>query len=208
MTRTTRTTWRGWLAAAIGVCLLLSACDETDLTSIRITVNPDGTGEIRASTVGVPDTPARVEDRTGGVTWSERVALHAASGRFDDVRALTIADIGFEYEVSERGTGQLVVTLPRGPDAEWPVTIAPADEDRRRRAAAAFDETGRLEALGAKIRVVVEVPGDIAGSGALPARARVDTKHDKREATLTVPVEYALGPGDPIEWHITWAQGK
>ncbi|MHC5023850.1 MAG: hypothetical protein ACYTGG_08050 [Planctomycetota bacterium] len=196
----------GRFAAAVLLCLLLGSCDETDLTSIRLTVAADGSGTIRMSTVAEPASAPVTEADSTGATWGQHVSVAASVGRFDDVTALRIADLQFHLEVNTRGMVMLEVIVPLGRDARWIRQLSPLTEAQRTGTARAFDPSGRTRSLGAYVKLEIEVPEDVVASELDTYVQAISPARDDRTATLIVPVDGGADRPDHVSWLITWRQ--
>jgi hypothetical protein len=190
----------------VGACLPAAGCGEQDLTSIRLSLNDDGSGRITVVSVEAPDQGFAVEGASSGVSWSRRVSVNASAGEFSDATALEVADIDFHWGVGDEGMGRLKVVVPLGSERRWVRTIAPITENQRTELAETFDPTGAVKTVGASVRIVVELPGNVVSSGAVPARGGTAASHKKNTATLTVPVDFKAPHREAIVWHITWQQ--
>ncbi len=186
------------------VCLFLIGCDESDLTSIKMVCNADGSGTIRVNCAGVPGEPKAVEQACGGTQWSNRIKITSTIGEFASIADLNVAGITFELPEPTKKLQSMVVTLPRGEDALWAEIIAPATEDERAQAAAAFDEKGRLESLGDNIKIEIELPGEVVATGTMPYVKKVAASYKRNTATLTAAVDQVRTSGEAISWIFTW----
>lgn len=189
------------LAAAT---LLLAGCGEEDATSVKITLNPGGGGEVLASSLSIPAQPGPVESGSSGAAWSARAVVNVAKGTFADINALKIADLSFEVV----GTSQemLVVTLPRGTSARWPVTLSIPDVGTRAQATGALDPGAKQRAsrFGTTVKLEVTLPGNVVATGVNGKTAAIQATFDERTATLLVPVDEAFKSGEPLRWHVSW----
>ena len=193
----------GRAALLAGLSLFSFGCDESDLTSIKITLKADGSGTIRVNCVAIPEATT-IEQSSPGAMWSNRVQLTTTIGSFDAIEALAVAGISFQMPPATAKVGYLVVSLPRGPEAAWPEAIAPVSEAQRADAAAALDETGKLAVLGKKIKIEIDLPGEVSATGAFPYLPKVAPSKKKTIATLAVPVEIGREDGEAITWNIAW----
>ena len=188
----------------LSVACLASACDETDATALRIQVESDFSGTVRASTLAVPADAAPFQQASTGVQWESRVDVVAVSGTFASLSELSLADVSVHGGQSDDGLQFLRISLPRGEAARWPKLFVPLSNDERVRAARALDPSGRSKDVGATIKIEVVLPEAVIGNG-LAGRARgARAKNEGEVATLTVPYDIATTSGDPIVWHLTW----
>lgn len=188
----------------LGACLVLGGCNESDLTSIRIKLNSDGSGTVKVITASVPAEPSPVKRASQGTAWTQRVSVNASRGAFASVSALAVAGITFDADLSNDGMGRLEVVVPIGPKSRWIKTITPLSENQRTELAEVFDPTGKIESIGSSIRIVVELPGEVVFSGAFPTSGGVSSSHNDDTATLTVPVDTVVPGYGSVRWHITW----
>ncbi len=189
----------------LGACLAAAGCNESDLTSIRLALEADGSGSIRVSALEVPQEPFAVERESSGATWSDRIGVKAVAGSFAAVSDLAVAGITFDAGATGSGIHYLDVTVPVGPGSPWVAAIAPLSEAQRAASARAFDPTGRVQRVGSTVSIVVELPGEVTGSSVTPHRRGVTASMRNDSATLLVPVD-APDLGTVI-WHVTWTQG-
>jgi hypothetical protein len=225
------------VALALGTTLALTGCGEEDATSIKINLtgkdasgNPDFSGEVIASSVVIAaedpgsgttpgDGPGPVERASSGVTWQTRAALVMSRGTFAKLDQLTLADLRFEPGTTSAGATFLKVIVPRGPQAKWAPLLTTTDEPRRKRAAAALAPDAAASPIGATASLVINLPPGfrVVSSGVTGRGRGLAAGMDVRTATLTVPVEVALGGGlstgdapvtEPLIWHITWEREK
>lgn len=194
----------GLLAATLG---LIAGCDESDASSLRITINPDFSGSLIASSVQAPATPGPAESASGGITWTARGSITMASGAFADLARVELADLKFEY--GGAGTSPfLKVTLPRGPKVTWPAALAIPSAETRDAVAKALDPRAAASTVGKSVKIEITVPTKVVTAG-LSGRARgLASAFDEKVATLSVPMEVALADGPALVWHVTWEGGK
>jgi hypothetical protein len=192
------------LSAAVLLCVLLGSCDETDATSIRLTLAADGSGTVRISSVAVPEPRPLIETDSSGATWEHSVSVEASVGRFDDLAQLRLADLEFHRDVNDRGLVTLEVVVPVGRDARWVRQLSPMTPAERADTARAFDERGRTKALGGSVKLEIEVPQDIVSSELDTYVPAVSPSRRGRTATLILPVDGADQRPDQLSWIITW----
>ena len=192
-----------WTVAA---CLLAAGCAAEDLTSIRLTVGPDGSGSITIVSVEAPSDPTAVENATSGVEWGDRVTVKASAGEFTSLSSVRVAGISFNRSVSDDGVGILNVVLPLKPDRPWARTLAPIPEDKRAALAEMYDPDGELRSIGASLMIVVTLPGDVVTQGTIPDKRGIEGSQKKDTATLIVPVDVIAPCYESISWHVTWQQ--
>ncbi len=194
------------LMLILSICLSLGGCDESDLTSIRVTLDADGSGTIRVSSVAMPAEPNAIERASTGAAWSNRVNINVSTGQFTSISHLVVGEITFAADVTDQGMGHLEVVVPLGPDTRWMTTILPMSDQHRAGPAWPFDYTGKVKSLGSALKVVIELPSDIVASGVTTEIPGVSASSKKNTATLTVPVDADMPGGDSIRWHLTWTQ--
>jgi len=177
--------------SSLALCALLTACDESDAVPVRIQLERPAEG-------------ARAPLETRGVAWKSRVDLRCAAGAFARLSELGLSDATISAGEGEGGLCFLRLSLPRGPDVHWARELVPLDAAERKSASAAFDPTGQATEVGATVKFEITLPANVIGNGVTPRPRGTKFKADGSVATLTVPVETALGPGEPIVWHLTW----
>ncbi len=196
-----------WCAVAVlGLVPWLAGCDEEDLTSIRVSVNADGSGTIMASAVAVPQEPTGIERGTVGATWSDRVTVTAAVGTFDSLTQLVVGGISFNHDVSASGMMTLSVVLPLGAETQWAKMISPMSPAQRGESARAFDRAGKIKSLGATLKMVIELPNEVVSTGVTPRLSGVSPSNKHNTAVLLIPVDTALEATGSLRWHLTWMQ--
>jgi hypothetical protein len=77
-------------------------------------------------------------------------------------------------------------------------------EDERKSVSGALDPTGKSEAVGATLKIEIELPSAVVGNGVVGKTRGTKSTSEGALATLIVPIETMLTPGDPITWHLTW----
>lgn len=194
--------WRA--VTAVGLGFLLAGCGEEDLTSIRVSINADGSGTIMASAVSVPDQRSGIEAGTVGATWSDRVTITAVSGSFAVLSQLVVGGISFDQNVSGSGMVSLDVVVPLGPEARWTKMISPMTPDQRVQSARAFDRDGRLKSLGSTFKMVIELPSDVVSTGVAPRLSGVFPSSRDNTVELLIPVDTALAETGSLRWSVTW----
>lgn len=183
---------------------LATACDETDATALRLEIEDDFSGTVRASALAAPSEPSSFQQAATGLAWESRVDIVAVAGSFASLAELSLADLSVRGGQSDDGLQFLRISLPRGEEARWPKLFVPLSPDERARAARALDPSGRSKDVGASIKIEVVLPEAVIGNG-LAGRARgTRAKSEAEVATLTVPYDIATTSGDPIVWHLTW----
>lgn len=187
----------------LGAALGLSSCDTSDASSIKITLNQDLSGELLTSAVSVPPQPDASQNAIGGAAWQASGAIAMAKGSFPDITKLNIGGITFETH-SPMGDPILRVTIPRGPDAKWPAAFTVPSKETRRAASKALDPNAKVSTLGDAIKIEVDVPGVVISAGSSSKARGVNSTFEETRGALTIPVEVATTPGEPIIWHITW----
>jgi len=189
---------------ALALSAVLTACDESDAAAVRLQVRPDFSGKLTTSALGLPAEGVRAPLEVKGVEWKSRVELHCATGEFARLSEVVISDATLSAGVAEGGLCFLRLSLPRGPEIHWARELVPLNASERKDASAAFDPTGQATEVGATVKFEFTLPSDVIGNGVTPRPRGTKAKGDANVATLIVPVETALAPGDPIVWHLTW----
>ena len=192
------------LAAALALSILLSACDESDAVAVRIHVRPDLSGTFTASALERPAEGARTPIEAKGVNWKSRVDLRCATGDFAKLSEVAMSDIALSAGETEGGLCFVRLSLPRGPEVHWARELVPLSAAERKQATAAIDTSGTATEVGSTIKFEITLPSDAVGNGVTPRPRGTKVKAEGGVATLIVPVEIALSPGDPIVWHLTW----
>jgi hypothetical protein len=192
------------LAVVLAMSALLSACDESDAVSVRIHVRPDLSGTFTASALERTPEGARAPIETKGVGWKSRVDLRCATGDFTKLSEVAISDASLSAGETPGGLCFLRLSLPRGPDVHWARELVPLSAAERKDATAAFDSSGNAAEVGSMVKFEITLPSDAVGNGLTPRPRGAKVKAEGGVATLVVPVEVALSPGDPLVWHLTW----
>ena len=192
------------IAPLLALALLLGACDETDVVAVRVQVREDMSGTVRTSGLLIPASDGPVQQATEGATWDSRVELVCATGTFDDLAKLKIADITFGSGQGGEGIGFARVVIPRGPDVRWPKTFVPLTSEERKEVAGAIDPTGKSDSVGATLKIELELPSAVIGNGLIGKIRGTKTTADGSLATLVVPLDAMTTAGDPLTWHLTW----
>ena len=191
-------------ALLIAFPLLLAACDETDAVAVRVRLRDDLSGTVRTSGLALPTGDGPVQKMSEGATWGSRVEMVCATGTFVDLSKLRIGDIAFTAGEGAQGIGFASVVLPRGPDVRWPKSFVPLTEDERKSVAGALDPTGKSDSVGTTLKIEVELPSAVVGNGVVGKTRGTKATAEGSLATLIVPLDTMLTPGDPITWHLTW----
>lgn len=189
---------------ALTLVLTLCGCDEDDAVSLRLRIEDDFSGEVRASALAAPGEPGAVAAAIGGVAWNSEVAIVAAAGSFSSLSDLALADLTLQVGRGEGGLRFLQITIPRGPETRWPGAFVPLDGGERTRAAAALDPSGRAKDVGKNLKIEVDLPDVVVGNGVSNRARGVRAKEEGEVATLLVPLEVGRTAGDAIVWHVTW----
>jgi len=190
--------------ACLALSLVLTACDESDVVAVRIRVRPDLSGTITASALLRQAEGAHTPLETRGVGWKNLVDLRCATGDFARLSEVGISDATLSAGEGEGGLCFLRLSLPRGPKVHWARELVPLDAAERKSASAAFDPSGQAEDVGSTVKFEFTLPSDSIGNGVTPRPRGTKVKSEGKVATLIVPVETALGSGEPIVWHVTW----
>ena len=191
-------------ALLLASLLALPACDETDAVAVRVRLRDDLSGTIRTSGLALPGGDGPLQQSSEGAVWGSRVEMLCATGTFVDVSKLRVADITFGAGSGGQGIGFAQVTIPRGPDVRWPRAFVPLSSDERKSAAGALDPTGKSDAVGATLKIEVELPSAVVGNGVLGKPRGTKASAEGAVATLVVPIDTMSTPGDPVVWHLTW----
>lgn len=189
----------------IVLIVVVAGCDESDLSSIHVSVNSDGSGTVRLNSVSVPDSSGALEGTSAGVEWAGRVNLRSSIGSFTSLDGLRSAGIVFETNTTERGIRSVDVIVPLAADATWRQLFSPNSVAQRIEAAEAFDATGRAKSIGCALKIVVELPAEVIAGGITRTKARLKHKTSGKVATLSLPVDIESDV-DAVVWHLTWAQ--
>ncbi len=199
------------LAALALVCI--PGCDETDATSIRIDISPDGSGTLMTSGIVTPSEgrPVEAATRGGTINWTGRAGVVVSKGTFTTLSDLTLAGMTFEVAgnaANPNGTGRgpsiLRVTLPRGKNAAWAALLAGGTDADRQQARAMITENPETSTLASSVKITINAPGKVLGSG-VSLRARgVAATRSETQAVLQIPTDIAAQEADPIVWHVSW----
>ncbi len=189
---------------ALPLTVLCAACDETDVVAVRLHVNRDFSGTLSASALEKAGEATRPPISGAGMNWKSRVNLLCATGEFARLGQLTLSDLSLSAGEGEGGLCFLRVSLPRGTDVHWARELVPLNSTERKDATAAFDPSGAADDVGSTLKFEVTLPADAIGNGVTGRTRGTKVKAEGNVATLVVPVETALSPGDPIVWHLTW----
>ena len=192
------------LLLLLALPLLLTGCDENDAASIKLRLKDDGAGTLTVSNMSVPGEPTRAEMATTGVAYDKRVELAAATGRFGALSGITVSDITFSAGEGEGGFRFVKITLPQGPNAQWPNTFIPFDERTRIDAAGALDPSGKAKDVGANLKIELELPAPAIGNGLTGKVRGTKASNEGSTATLVVPIQASRAGGEPLVWHLTW----
>jgi hypothetical protein len=179
--------------------LALASCGDAGVATIRIQLNSDQkTGTVTTSSLLVSEQPGPIENQTTGVTWTDRTNLSCSGGTFASFDGLKISDIEFKQ------SGQLVrVTLPRGKDAKWPAAFTPVKADRAK-VGKTFDPRDQLANATTHLSIEIDFTQTVVSSDVdPPARGLTADKPRDRRATLIIPVDRAVGEGEPFTWHVS-----
>jgi hypothetical protein len=190
--------------ASLALSLLLTACDESDAVSVRIRVRPDLSGTITTSALQRPPEGAHIALETRGIGWKNLVDLRCATGDFARLSEVGISDATLSAGEGEGGLCFLRLSLPRGPEVHWARELVPLDSAERKAASTAFDPSGQAEEVGSTVKFEFTLPSEAIANGVTPRPRGTKAKSEGNVATLIVPVETALGTGEPIVWHVTW----
>jgi hypothetical protein len=189
---------------ALALSAVLSACDESDAVAVRIHVRPDFSGTLTASALERPAEGARAPLETRGVGWTSRVDLRCATGDFARLSEVGLSDATLSAGEGQGGLCFLRLSLPRGPEVHWARELVPLSAAERKDASAAFDPSGQATEVGSSVKFEITLPSDAIGNGVTPRPRGTKVKGEGHVATLIVPIETALAPGEPIVWHLTW----
>jgi hypothetical protein len=188
-----------------GLALVLSACDQSDASAVKIALKPDLSGEVLSSSVVVKPAEGPAQKGTTGVAWQTTGAVVVAKGTFADITKLDIG--GITFAIGGPGADPMLrVSLPRGPAAAWPALFTDPSKDARKNAAQALEPGAKAPTIGDAIKIEISVPGVVVTAGETSKARGVNSSFEETKATLIVPVSAAMAPGDPIVWHITWRE--
>ena len=186
------------------VFLVAIGCDEADSTSVRLVIKADLSGTVTTSSLSELERGA-LEPESQGIQWTARAHVVALQGRFGDLSKTPLRIGDLTFEVSQRGGGfRLRVTLPTGPEAKWPMLIAPSEPSRRSAIRAAMDPEGEADRLGEEIKIQIDLPREPVASGFRPDLAPMRDSVDKKRVTLIVKVDKLRAGGSTVEWDVTW----
>lgn len=191
--------------------VLFPGCDETDATSIRITLNADGSGTVRTSQLLAPESGKATSQspeglRSVGIDWNAGAAVRVSTGTFGSIDQLALGGMRCELLASDGGDRTLRVGLLRGSTARWASGVGIADEQSRRRLAGAIDPEGDSPNLGERVKIVVDLPADAVSSGVSTTMRGMESFIEDDRAVLIVPVSLAVEDGPEIVWFINWQQ--
>jgi len=181
------------------LALPMASCSDADVVGAHLNLQADGSGRATLRSLLPTEDPGPAEATAKGVQFERRARLHSSDGRFADIAEVELGGITFQRD----GQHSLRVTLPRGPDVQWPGVLAPAP-DAQGDTARTFDPDASVRNLGSTIRLVIEVPGTIVSLGCFPVARGVEWDKEKRRASLWVPVRTALQDADELVWDISW----
>ena len=188
------------LLASLG----LSSCDETDAVALRLRLNRDLSGTIVTSTLAIPTHDGLLVQATQGANWESKVEVACAAGSFENVNQLKLADLDLVAGEAPGGVGYLQLSVPRGEGVRWALAMVPLTADERVVAATALDPSGRVRTVGTTIKFEVELPSAVVSNGLTNRSRGSKSSGEGHIATLLVPLETALTPGEPMVWHLTW----
>ncbi len=193
-----------WIPILALAAATFAGCDETDLVAIRIRLREDLSGTVMTSALAKPTADGAMQAESQGAAWESRVDVACASGKFDSLSALKLADLSFSSGQAEGGLHFVKVTLPRGDQARWPRALMPLSADERTRAASALDPSGKSPNVGTVIKIEIELPAPVVSSGLTGKTRGTKASSEAEVATLVVPFETATTAGESIHWHVTW----
>ncbi len=153
-----------------------------------------------------PDDSTAVENATSGVDWGDRVTVKVSAGKFTSLSSVSVAGISFNRSVDDADVWTLKVVLPLEPDRDWADTLASIPQDRREALAEVYDPDGKLRTIGASLKIVVELPGEVGSQSTIPDKRRIAGSYKSNTATLIVPVDVIGQPYRSITWNVTWLQ--
>lgn len=188
----------------LSTALFLSACDETDAVAVRIRLREDFAGTITTSALSIPPAEGLLAQESRGVQWDAHVDVVCASGHFESLSELHLADIAMTAGEAGAGLCYANISLPRGREARWAYVLVPLSADERARSAAALDPSSKSKDVGRTIKIEVTIPATVVANGLTGKTRGVKASDEGAVATLVVPLEVATTAGDPIVWHLTW----
>jgi len=192
------------VAVLFAAVLVMPGCDESDASNVRIKVNADFSGEIRATRMVIPDEAAATQAAGNGVSWTAAAQVVTSAGTFAKLSDVRIEDMTFSAGRTNSGMSYLRVTLPRGGKAAWPAALTAPDADKRRETNNAIFPRDRDSRLGSVIAVRLELPADPISQGFTPQIGGVTVAIEKRTVTMSIPVAVAMRNGPEIVWDMTW----
>lgn len=197
-------------AALLSAAMIIFACgcSETDLNSIRLNINSDGSGTIVMVETSVFDNASTAVDQSiRGMDWENRgLKIACRRGSFKNVAHLDVS--GIKAQVKEN---VFRLTVPMGQLAGWTKVLAPVEEGTDEIRKAAREEGFSLaEKPERTYKFVVRVPGKIIAQGSTPKLSSgggLFPSMDKKENTaeLVLPIDKVLkSKENELLWEVTW----
>jgi len=195
------------IAVACFSLLLLcctSGCDDADASNLRIKLNADFSGTVRATRLVIPTQPGQAMSSTTGVTWTAAAQVMSIAGSFPNINEVRVEDITFSGERTPKGLRILRVTMPRGPEARWPAALTMPNKDKRRETNDALNPDQKASRLGSIVEISIELPFPPVSQGVSPQNSAIKASAEKNTVTLSVSVDAGMKAGAEIVWDITW----
>lgn len=185
-------------------CLLscLAACSGSEIVGLHVRLHPDGGADVTARALVAAAAPGTAEAAAKGVTWSQRAALAYSQGSAAKLADVRLGDDSLQF-VPRMDANKLTVRLQRRADAGWVAALVP-DKRTREQLASVYDPSKKTTEVADVLRIELELPGPAVGSSVLPTARGVEVGRDGKRAWLSIPVETAREPGEPLTWDVTW----
>ena len=185
------------------VLLFLTACSDTELVGMYISLTEDGSGTLTARSLQPATVPSPAEAKARGIQWQARATLSSSQGTFRSLSDVAFGDGEVRFLVTNEEMPQLRVVLKRGRELAWVQSLVP-DQEMRRQLAVVHDPTGKTKEVADTIRIDVELPDAVVASGVQPAGRGIEASHERKRAYLLLPVEGLLEPGEDLIWVVSW----
>lgn len=189
------------LACAGTVCLV--GCDETDVASMRITLDEELSGGIVITCLR-RDGNARAAGDIVGVTMVQQAQVVSRAGRFANLSDVEAFDITFEAGETAAGVHYVTVRLPPPAEALWDQSLTVPDAEQRRDATRAFGPAPDAEKLGSRVKIQITVPGEVLSEGVSGENREIVSRGKGPTAVLLVPLDWGEAGGEAVLWHVTW----
>ena len=192
-----------WILALL--LFLITACSDTDLVGLHITLKADGSGTLTARSLKATVGPGPAEAKARGVQWQDRVNLSSSQGDFRSLSDVVFGDGELRFRSSDTAEmPHLRVTIRRGPDLSWGQGLVPTDAETRRKLARVHDPSGKTKEVANTIRIEVQFPEAVVSSGVKPAGRGIEANHERNRAYLLLRVDGLLQAGEVLVWDVSW----